>query len=104
MSRDPVEITELAIGYTNISGIHIPVDLPGNFTMRHLLTAQFICDHHQIGEWCFFKEAYAFFNAKKTKVEGFIIEIGYLHTAAKVQHPNINLCSMAGGCDMGIVF
>ena len=32
-----VKITEFAIGYTYIGGIYIPVYLPGNFAMWHLL-------------------------------------------------------------------
>ncbi len=35
----PVKITELTVGDTYVRGIYVAIDLPGHFSMRHLLAA-----------------------------------------------------------------
>jgi len=50
MSGNAVEITKLAIGDTNIGGVHITVNLPGHFTMWNLNFSEFVGHIHQISQ------------------------------------------------------
>jgi hypothetical protein len=55
MARDPVEVTELAIGYTNVGGIEVPVDLPGYFIgMMFFDVTDVVGYKHQLGCRCLF--------------------------------------------------
>ena len=56
MAGNAIEIAEFTIGNANIGGIYIPVDLPGNFSVRHLLFPQFIGHIHQFGKRGVFKQ------------------------------------------------
>ena len=56
MTGNPVEITKLTIGNANIGGIYIAVDLPGHFSVSHLLFTKLISYKHQFGQRCFIKK------------------------------------------------
>ena len=76
MAGDAVEIAKLAVGHADIGGVDVPVDLPGHFTMRHLLAAQGIGHGHQVRQRSVGKEVLAFFSGEKGKIKGFAIQIG----------------------------
>jgi len=61
MPRPAEKVAELTIGYTNIRGIYIAVDLPGNFAMRYLYFAQLISHVHQIRCGSIMIQVHAFF-------------------------------------------
>jgi hypothetical protein len=47
MARNAVEIAKLTIGNTNIGGIDISIDLPGHFSMGHVVFTHLISYIHQ---------------------------------------------------------
>jgi hypothetical protein len=79
MTGDPEKITKLAVGYTNISGVDIPVDLPGDFIVRNLFLAQFIRNKHDFGKRGLFKYKHSFFNREKIEIQCFCIELVQIH-------------------------
>ena len=52
MARYAVEITEFAVGDTNVGGIDIAVDLPAYLAMWHLFFPERICNMHQFRQGC----------------------------------------------------
>ena len=75
----PVKITELTVGDTYVRGIYVAIDLPGHFSMRHLLAAQRIGHIHQFGQCSIFKKKNAFIFSQKIKRKCFMVEVVYMH-------------------------
>jgi hypothetical protein len=61
MPGNAIEIAKLAIGDTNIGGVYVAIDLPGDLSVGDLFFSQFIGDPHQFGQWGLVKEPNAFF-------------------------------------------
>jgi hypothetical protein len=79
MAGNTKEVTELTIGNTYIGGIYVPVYLPGNLSMWHLLFTQLIGYKHQFGQGSLFKQGYSFLNGQHVKIQGFRVELIQLH-------------------------
>ncbi len=75
MPWNAVEIAKLAIGDTYISCIDITVDLPGNFSVRHLFFTAFIGHVHELRQPGLFKKEHTFFNSEEFEIEGFLEEV-----------------------------
>jgi hypothetical protein len=67
----PVEITEFAIGDTDICSIYIPIDLPGHLSMYNLPLSDFVGNKNQLTQWRIFEEENAFLHTKEIKAQGF---------------------------------
>jgi len=65
------KITELAISDTDVGSIHIPVYLPGHFTMRDLFFPQFISNEHKICQRGMMVKKHSFFHGEKTEPRSF---------------------------------
>jgi hypothetical protein len=76
MSGNAVEITKLAVRYTDIGGIDVSVNLPGNLSMRYLLFSQFIGYLHQFSKGGLFKQELALFFAEEFQVQCALVQIG----------------------------
>jgi hypothetical protein len=85
MTGYAVEITEFAIGDTDVGGIDVTVDLPGYLSMRHLFATQFIGQEHQISQRGFFIKLHPFFYRQKSEIKRFVIQVGKIHSAANLQ-------------------
>src|SRR5688572_21173174 len=73
MSGYAIKIAEFTISNTNIGRIHIPVYLPGNLSMRHLLFSQFIGYKHEFCQRSMFKKKHPFLHFQETKTERFFV-------------------------------
>jgi hypothetical protein len=74
MPGDTVEIAEFAIGDADIRSVHIPVDLPGDTTVRYLFLTQFITHIHQVRQRRVMVQKHTFLYGKKLKIQGFLIK------------------------------
>ncbi len=73
MPGDPVKIAKLAVGDTDIRGVHVPVDLPGNLAVGHLFFPEFIRDEHQVGQGGVLIQENTLFYRQKAQRGGFFI-------------------------------
>ena len=69
MARAAKEIAELAIGNADIGCVHIPVYLPGYFTMRYLDLTERISCVHQFGSAGILEKVNTFFLAEEIEIE-----------------------------------
>jgi hypothetical protein len=81
MSWNAVEITELTIGDANVGGVHVPVDLPGHFPMRHLFFPELIGHKHQLGEGSIRKKVLAFLHGKPIELERSPVKFFLVHNS-----------------------
>src|SRR6187402_3513008 len=65
VARDAIEIAEFAVGETNVGGIDVPVDLPGDLAMGDLHFPEFVGQVHEFGQGGVLKEEYAFVRVEK---------------------------------------
>src|SRR5829696_3593525 len=75
MAWDPIKVTKLAIGNTNVGGVDISIDLPGYLSMWYLLFSKFVGNKHQLSQRRLQKKTYTFFNRQWIKIECFLIKI-----------------------------
>jgi hypothetical protein len=80
-----IEITEFTIRDANVRRIHVAIDLPGHFAMRHLLFTQFIGDVDQIGQGCMMIKMQPLFKREEFEPGGFTIKICEIHEAKVVE-------------------
>ncbi len=64
-----VEVAELAVGDTDVGGIAVAVDDPGDRLLRHRLEAELVGDVHQFGGGGVFEQPDAFFGGEPVAVE-----------------------------------
>jgi hypothetical protein len=62
MTGDTIKIAELTIRQTNIGGIDIPIDLPGDPIPRNLLHTQAVGHMHEFRKWGVLKKKEPFFH------------------------------------------
>jgi hypothetical protein len=79
MAGNAKEIAEFTIGDANVGGINVAVNLPGHFSVRHLLFTQLIGYKHQFSQWGLFKKVHSFLNGQHVKIQGFRVELVQLH-------------------------
>ena len=65
MAGNALEITEFAIGDTNVRGVDIAIYLPGHLTVRNGDLPQFIAHLHQVCKRGIFEEEHAFFDIQE---------------------------------------
>ena len=76
MPRYAVEITELAIGNTNIRCVKVSIDYPGDLPMRHGYFPQFVSQVHEFRKRGVLEEKDAFFDGQKFAVVSLLIQVG----------------------------
>jgi hypothetical protein len=80
VSGSAVEITELTISDTDIRGIRIAVNNPGDHISGHMSLSQCGADVHQFGGGGIFEEEHPFFGAEPFEAQGALEEIRDMHS------------------------
>ena len=79
MAGNPVKVAKLTIRDTNIGGIDISVDDPGNFVIRMKFLSHLIRHIHQFRCWSIFKKILAFLFVKEFKIKSPLKQIISVH-------------------------
>ena len=94
MAGDAVEIAKLAIGYANVGGIDIPVDLPGDLTMRYLYFSEGVSHLHQFSEGGILKQEDPLLLAQEFKSQCLSVDLFRIHSLRNSHAKVLNVKGM----------
>ena len=75
VTGDAVEIAEFTIGDTDVGGIDVSVDLPGNFSVWYLDLPQFVGNMYEIGQRRLVVQVHSFLQGQKLESGCFGVNI-----------------------------